>query len=198
MYTEDIKQELPKEALDIIRKQIQQNPRYIELSRKRNEFIKRGNYMMAMKTFEATSKVEDLCKQEYMKVYANEVRLMSDLVKTMSEDDQMLMNIYGNLLCMLVDITEISILNTNQLLHKYHPSYRMDMFDKIAELGEAAKNHVKIYDSVVRDDYHQNLYGDTADKMYELCFNKSKSFINKLQKHSERINKKNRKYNETD
>ena len=40
------------------------------------------------------------------------------------------------------------------------------------------------------DKYYMNLYGDTADKLHDMIINQSKSFVNKIKKHEESVNKK--------
>lgn len=174
-----------KQLEDVVKRELRKNSKYLALEKKYVACVAGRNYVMAMQLRDAMTKIENIVRAEILGRYHKEAEQMRVLVRSMKEDDQMLMNVYGNLLCMLVDILDITIIDTNTLLRKYHPSFHIDMFDKIKQLGKECTMHVKMYDMAVKDEWHQNLYGDTADKMYKMCFNKSKSFINKLAKRAE-------------
>lgn len=167
---------IPDDLKKIIKKKIENNPKYMELARRRSLYIQNGNYMMAMMTSEAMAKVEELIRKHIISEYAADVIKVDTLTKQMNDDDKGKMNTYGNMLSMVVDMFDTLTMETNQLLKKYHPNYRIEMFDKLIELGKEAKMHVKIRDAAVRDKYCIDLYGDTCDKLFEMCYNKSKSF----------------------
>ena len=80
--------------------------------------------------------------------------------------------------------------NLNQLLKKYHPTFRIESFDKVAELSNEASGIVKMLDRYSEDEYYTNTYGTVVDNLFEMCFNKAKSFIGKIKKNEERANKK--------
>jgi hypothetical protein len=182
---------LPKDVAEEIKKKLVHEPKYMELARKRAEFARNGNYVLAMQTFDAMKKVEQIVTQEYAKRYMYEVVRVQDLISSMEEEDRDLMNAYGAMLSIVADMFDTLIMDANQLLNKYHADYRIEMFDKLAKLGKEAKKQVQLLDNAKTEDkYYINLYGDTCDKTYEMTLNKSKSFINKMKKHEESVNKK--------
>lgn len=67
------------------------------------------------------------------------------------------------------------------------------MFDKLQELANEARSHVRLIDGYENSDYYYNLYGDSADKLKDLIVNKGKSFVNKLKAYEERTKKKIKK-----
>ena len=77
----------------------------------------------------------------------------------------------------------------NQLLKKYHPTYRIETFDQVVELGKEARERVKMLDNYAKDTYYTNTYGTTVDKLFEMVFNKVKSFISKIKKREENAKK---------
>ena len=64
------------------------------------------------------------------------------------------------------------------------------MFDKLKALGAEAKSFLRMLDNSNPDQFYLNLFGDTVDKLYEMSFNKARSFVNKLRKHEESVSKK--------
>lgn len=185
---------LPKDLAEAIRYRTTTHPKYIELARKRAAFVRNGNYALAMQTFQAMKKVEDIIIQESIKSYTKEVVRVEELIRSMPEDDRLMMNAYGSMLSMVADMFDALIMDVNQLLNKYHADYRIEMFDKLAQLGKEAKRQVSVLDNArTEDTYYTNLYGDTCDKIYEMTLNKCKSFINKMTKHEESVKKKSKK-----
>ena len=66
-------------------------------------------------------------------------------------------------------------------LKKYHPDYRIEMFDKVSECGKAAKAQVDFM-SKSTDMVYQCAFAEDADKITEMVRNKVKAFIRKLKR----------------
>lgn len=186
-------EELPKEIVDGMMSKIHKHPRYIGLSQKKAMYLKNGNYFLAMETAKAMEKIVKECLAEYIKHYEGECKKVNELTDSMTDEDRDTMAALGNSIIMMADCLETICMDCNELLHKYHPNFRIEMFDKLVELANEARSHVRLIDGYENSDYYYNLYGDSADKLKDLIVNKGKSFVNKLKAYEERTNKKNRK-----
>ena len=108
----------------------------------------------------------------------------------MNEEDKDLMSAYGNAIIMIADCLETICMDTNNMLQKYHPNFRIEMFDKLNELAKEARNHVRLIDGYENSEYYYNLFADVSDNMREMIVNKGRSFCNKLKAYEKRTNKK--------
>ena len=179
-------QDLPKELANELVKKARQHDSYIKLMNRRNDYIKTGQYFLAMQTYNAMVEVEETILKVYIENYTSEVKMLTELTSSMQEEDKDMMNALGSLLTMLADMLETAVSDSNQLLNKYHPDYRIEMFDKLVQLGKEARNHVRLLDLARPHKYYTDLYGETTDKLYELSINKAKSFVNKLNKYEKK------------
>lgn len=177
-----------------LRKQIIAKVRNTEeykiLEDKKNKLYLSFRFAEANKVIKMMKEVEERCINKYIKHYAYETKKVSELIDVMTEEDRDRMNTYGNMLIMVCDIVETANIEMNQLLKKYHPTFRIESFDKVAELSNEASGIVKMLDRYSEDEYYTNTYGTVVDNLFEMCFNKAKSFIGKIKKNEERANKK--------
>lgn len=182
--------DLTKEQLDDIRVKIRANKDYQKYVTKRAEHLRRGEMAQAMRVTKMMDEVERKAMHYYIAEAQRYKAKVNDLVKTMPEADQDLMCIYGDALVFLADVLESLVIEVNQILGRTHPDFRIEMFDRLVELGKEAKKHVRMIDYHEEDIYYTNLYGDTADKLNAMIVNQSKSFVNKIRRHEESVNKK--------
>lgn len=185
-------EDLPKEIVDGMMSKIYKHPKYIELSRKKAMYLKNGNYFLAMEASKAMEKIVKECLANYIKHYEGECKKVNELTDSMTDEDRDMMAALGNSIVMMADCLETICMDCNELLHKYHPNFRIEMFDKLQELANEARSHVRLIDGS-NSDYYYNLYGDSADKLKDLIVNKGKSFVNKLKAYEERTQKKIKK-----
>ena len=99
----------------------------------------------------------------------------------MSEEDREEINVLTNSIIMLCDLVETFTMDCNEILKKYHPDYRIEMFDKVSECGKAAKAQVDFM-SKSTDMVYQCAFAEDADKITEMVRNKVKAFIRKLKR----------------
>lgn len=185
--------DLTKEQLDDIRAKILANKDYQKYVAKRAEHLRRGEMAQAMRVTKMMDEVERKAMHYYIAEANRYKAKVNDLIKTMSEEDQDLMCVYGDALVFLADVLESLVIEVNQILGRTHPDFRIEMFDRLVELGKEAKKHVRLLDYHEEDTYYVNLYGDTADKLNTMIVNQSKSFVSKIRKHEESVNKKARR-----
>lgn len=186
-------EDLPREVKNGIMKRVHEHPKYISLAETKAMYIRMGNYMLAMQVSKSMADIETECLEAYIRNYEDDVKKVSELTDCMSREDKEYITALGNSLVMLADVLETLTIETNELLKKYHPSYRVEMFDTLNNLATEAKSHVRKLDEYKSDVFYTNLYGDTVDKLTDMIINKGKSFTRKVKQHyakqSETLNK---------
>ena len=68
---------------------------------------------------------------------------MQSLMSDMSPEDREYINTCTNAIILICDMIETFTMDFNQVLKKYHPDYRLEMYDKIMQVGKEAKAHVQ-------------------------------------------------------
>lgn len=182
--------DIPQDVRTKILETLSTHPEYKKLVTLRNQALMEGRPIKAMELRSSMASLEDAVYEEYLKQWNGEIREMEELCQSMTEEDLDMMNAYGNAVIMLADVLESLVMDTNQLLKKYHPDFRLEAFDKLNQLAKEAGNHVRMLDRYSDDRFYTNTYCDTSDKLYDMIIKKSKSFINKMKKHEEKTNKK--------
>lgn len=181
---------LSEKFIEELRKKIRKSKEYSTLEKRRSELLLSFRFVEANHLTKAMREIEDKSIKTYIDNLESESKSVRELTDSMTEEDRDTMNIYGNMLVMLCDLMESTSINMNSLLKKYHPTYRVTTFDQVVELGKEARERVRMLDSYSSDTYYTNTYGTTADKLYEMVFNKVKSFISKIKSREERSKNK--------
>lgn len=182
---------LPKEVIDELKKEIRKHRQYKVLQERKNMFVVNQNYALAMQTQEMIDRFEKNHLDECVRIYLDSVKNVGEMVKGMNKDDMDMMCAYGYSVVMLADSLDTILMEIDQLMKRYYPDYKIHAFDKLKELGKESKNCLSLVEGLGGNDpYYMNLYGDSADKLTEMIVNKAKSFLNKVNRHEESINKK--------
>ena len=180
---------ITKELRDEVLRRVRTSPQYMRLSAAYQQFRTTGNWMQASIVCKKMKSIEDVAFEEIIKHYKHERVEMSDIISPMSKEDRATMNTYANCMMMISDVIHNMIMDMNSLVKKYNPDMKVISFNDLESLSNEAKKHVLAFDGTYKDDYVTNLFGTTADKLYEMIFNKAKSFVTKVGKHAEEINK---------
>lgn len=85
----------------------------------------------------------------------------------------------------VADLLEYSIMDLNQILHRYAPEQTFHAFDRMNVLLSEAQTFVRFLGSSTSMDF-QTDFADTADDVAELILNKVTKFA---RRHSEKINR---------
>lgn len=183
-------QDIPQDILKQMREAIRLTDKYQQMNQVKVELMKRGLYAQAAIEAKKLQKLENQILEQWVKNFEGETKKIKELKHGMSEEDIDHMNVCCNMLIMICDMLETCSSELNQLLQKYHPTYRIETFDKVNALGKEAKNKVRLLDPYNSDTYYTNTYGTYADNLFEMCYNKAKSFIGKLKKREEKLKSK--------
>lgn len=103
----------------------------------------------------------------------------------MSEDDQDRMSVNANMIIMLADILEMCCIEINEIVQKYQPEYRIEMFDDMEKLAKSCYEQIRFMWKNT-DDYYQSTFSYEADNVRKMIVNKVKSLLRKVYEHKER------------
>ena len=178
---------IPDEQMQDILARIKNSTDYQKYVKKRAEHIRRGEMAQAMRVAKMMEQLEQRSIKYYIQSYYRHKEKVNDLLAVMPDKDQDMMAAYGDAIVMLSDVLETLIVETNQLLNKYHPEFQIEMFDKLAELSNEAKKQVRMLDTQSYSDAYMSLYGITTDKLTNMVINQAKSFVSKVKSNAERL-----------
>lgn len=181
--------DLPPDVVEQMREAIRKEPQMQSLQQKKLQALKAYNYVEVSRLAKLLKDVENRVINNYLANYKGQSERMDSLLTDMSEEDRESMNVYTNAIIFLCDMIETLASDSDQILKKYHPDYNLEMFDKITQLGQEAKNHVKFM-SDNTDMVYQVTFADKADDISELLMNKVKAFIRRLRNKKPNINLK--------
>lgn len=130
-------------------------------------------------------KMHDYQKREYdklVKVYTSKVRTIDGITASMKPEDKKTFDALTNGLIMISDVLQLMVGNIQSLYNKYNNESRISSFDELTALSEAARKKVSAFDCAYGSDRRAIVFGDMCDDLYELIYNKAKSFCNKAER----------------
>lgn len=174
--------DLPKEVKDKLLERLESNPSVAKLRNEYRAALGRRNYITAtMLLMRIDEEKVKLLKECYSK-YEGEVVKVGDIRSRMKNEDFEEIVVQTNAIVMCCDIIEILVMDFEQIYHKYEPTGKVIMYDKLIELGKAAKEHVRMLNGRI-DDFYLCNFGDTSDDMHDMLVNKVKKLIRKVDEH---------------
>lgn len=178
--------DLPEDVVEKMRQAIQEDPQMIALKDKHLAYIRSRQYAKAIDLKHKMKRIEDRVIREYLENYEGEAESMASLMVEMSPEDRDIINTCTNAIILICDMIETFTMDFNEVLKKYHPDYRLEMYDKIMQVGKEAKAHVKFM-SECTGNLYQCSFADSADDVTELVRNKARSIIRKVKGKEERV-----------
>lgn len=166
---------LPLHLQRDIEHELNTNPTVIKYRQAQQEYQKRGKYLEAIKIAKMLAAVEEGVKRGLFAKYER----VGDMYKGMEKEDIEKVGIACNTIIMLSDIIETQVMEMNQVVKKYHPYSRIEMYDKFAELGEAAKEQLAFM-TRWSNNLYQIKFGDVADDLTEIITNKVRKLLRQV------------------
>lgn len=173
--------DLPADVVERMRGIINADSRMVELRRKHAFLLREHCYMEAVGLKQKIEGIERKVINDYLAEYKGQAESMDNLMREMSDEDRDEISVLTNCVIFLCDMVETFTMDCDAILKKYHPDYRIEMFDKIAECGKAAKEQVEFMSRNTGLAYQTAFAGD-ADKITEMVRNKARSFVRKLKR----------------
>ena len=173
----DVK-DLPKELLDKLRSTFDADPKVREMCVQQQMLMRTGKYDAAL---DVARRIEFLFNRvvfEYLDSAKEEVEQV-EIAKTDMplEDKEDLMR--HLLVCfMCADIIESSVIDMDDLLHRYDKNMYMEMFNDIRQVMQMSKEKLKYLQE--NSGYMKDLvWGEKCDNMYEMMLSKAGAIMRK-------------------
>ena len=161
---------------------------YQKLQAKHKECLRQHDYLGAIKWAKIIEEVQVRVVREVVRQQAREIENVVVLMKSMSEEDQMKLSISLNLILFCIDQIDFHITEANEIIHKYHPDCKLEMYDKLNAEGKEIKEHMRFIGKHESTEL-QIIFSDIADNLTEMLVNKVKSYIRKRKAKNEAYEK---------
>lgn len=176
--SEDIDKEtgLPVGLLDRWVEEIKREKPWQKLNRQYCEILLHGNIVRAsqlkadMRTY-VRQRVNEKIRQ-----LGQVTREAADIQRAMTPDDAYAFSVASDKILLAADTLETSIMDLQQLLHKYAPDSDIIQFNRLDEVLRLAREQLRFMAAHVDMDY-QTRFADTADDLQELIDNKVRSMV---------------------
>lgn len=186
--------DIPQELMSKIRQSFEVEPRIRELRVQQQMFMRTGKYDVALALAQQIDVLFNRVVFEYLENAGNEVEKVDIATMNMSLSDKEDMMRHLLVCFMCADIIESSVVDMDDILHRYDKNTYMEMFNDIRQVMSMAKEKLKYMQQ--NSGYMKDLvWGEKCDNMYMLMRNKAKSIMNKRKndpnwgKNTERFNK---------
>lgn len=168
---------LPLHLQQDIETEINRNPSVIRYREAQRDYQRRGKFLEAMKIGRMLAEVEEGVKNGMMVKQEK----MGNLYKSMTPEDVEKVNTACNIIIMLSDIIETQVIDMNQVVKKYNPGYRVEMYDRFVQVGKEAKEQLA-YMAKWTNNLFQIKFGDVADDLTEMITNKVRKLLRQCAK----------------
>lgn len=187
--------DIPQELMSKIRQSFESEPKVRELRVQQQMFMRTGKYDSALALAQQIDVLFNRVVYEYLDNAGNEVEKVDIATMNMSlSDKEDLMR--RLLVCfMCADIIESSVVDMDDILHRYDKNMYMEMFNDIRQVMSMAKEKLRYMQQ--NSGYMKDLvWGEKCDNMYELMLSKAGSIMRKMKsdpnwgKNMEKFNEK--------
>jgi len=170
--------DLPKEVLARIREEFEANPTVQDMRMQQQMCVMQGRLSEALGLAKKLEILYNRCVGQYMRETEEELEHI-DLknVGLSNEDFESVIRLV--LVCfMCADIIETSVLDMNDILHRYDKTMNIELFNDIRQLMAMSKAKLKYLQE--NGNYMKGLvWADKCDDMYEMMKNKAKAIMKK-------------------
>ena len=186
--------DIPQELMSKIRESFEAEPKVRELRVQQQMLMRTGKYADALALAQQVDLLFNRVVYEYLENARNEVEQVEVATLDMPiKDKEDLMK--RLLVCfMCADIIESSVIDMDDILHRYDKNTYMEMFDDIRQVMSMAKEKLRYIQQ--NSGYMKDLvWGEKCDNMYDMMLSKAGSIMRKMKsdpnygKNGERFNK---------
>lgn len=181
---------LPQELIEGVYKTINENAHYKKLKESYEYCHKKGDYLQAMLASKKIKEYEAKALEAELKSYKFKKAISERIVDSMSEEDRKELNVLGSSMVIVVNVLDALMINVQRVVEKYG-NIKVTNFVKLQESLKETRALIPHFDSCLNNEKASYLLGTMSDNLYEMTYNKAKSYITKLKKHEEYTNKKN-------
>ena len=170
--------DLPQELLARIREELEANPTVHDMRVQQQMCVMQGRLSEALSLAKKLEMLYNRCVSAYMQETKEELERI-DLKKAGLSDKDLESVMRLVLVCfMCADIIETSVMDINDILHRYDKTMNIELFNDIRQLMSMSKAKLKYLQE--NGDYMKGLvWGDRCDDMYEMMKNKAGAIMKK-------------------
>lgn len=170
--------DLPQELLSKIREQFYATPKVRQMEVTRQMFLRNGNLTAALAMAQDIETLYNKCVYEYMEQNKEQVEQVEIAKAEMSIDDkeELMRRLLVCFMC--ADIIESSVIDMDDILHRYDKNMYMEMFNDIRQVMQMSKEKLKYLQE--NSGYMKDLvWGEKCDDMYEMALSKAGAIMRK-------------------
>lgn len=170
--------DLPKEVLARIREEFEANEEVHDMRVQQQMYVMQGRLSEALGLAKKLEMLYTRCVAQYMRETEEELEHI-DLKDVGLSDADMESVMRLVLVCfMCSDIIETSVMDMNDILHRYDKDLNIELFNDIRQLMSMSKAKLKYLQE--NGDYMKGLaWADKCDDMFEMMKNKAKAIMRK-------------------
>ena len=171
--------DIPQELMSKIRESFEAEPKVRELRVQQQMLMRTGKYADALALAQQVDLLFNRVVYEYLENAENEVEKIDIATMEMPiKDKEELMK--RLLVCfMCADIIESSVIDMDDILHRYDKNTYMEMFNDIRQVMSMAKEKLRYMQQ--NSGYMKDLvWGEKCDNMYEMMLSKAGSIMRKM------------------
>lgn len=187
--------DIPQELMSKIRQSFEAEPKVRELRVQQQMFMRTGKYADALALAQQIDVLFNRVVYEYLENAGNEVEKVDIATMNMplSDKEDLMRHLLVCFMC--ADIIESSVVDMDDILHRYDKNTYMEMFNDIRQVMSMAKEKLRYMQQ--NSGYMKDLvWGEKCDNMYELMLSKAGSIMRKMKsdpnwgKNMEKFNEK--------
>ena len=170
--------DVPKELLDKIKERFEADPRVRELRVQQQMYIRQGKYKAALALAQDIEILYNKCVYEYLEEADKQVEQIdvSDMDMPIEDKEQMMQLLLVCFMC--ADMLETSIIDMDDVLHRYDKDMHMEMFNDLRDVLRMSKEKLKFLQE--NSGYMKDLvWADNCDNLYEMAKNKAGAIMRK-------------------
>ena len=186
--------DIPQELMSKIRQSFEAEPKVRELRVQQQMLMRTGKYDAALALAKQVDVLFNRVVYEYLENASNEVEKVdiATIEMPIKDKEELMKRLLVCFMC--ADIIESSVIDMDDILHRYDKNTYMEMFDDIRQVMSMAKAKLRYMQQ--HSGYMKDLvWGDKCDDMYAMMVSKAGSIMRKMKsdpnygKNGEKFNK---------
>ena len=170
--------DIPQELMSKIRQSFESEPKVRELRVQQQMLMRTGKYDAALALAQQVDVLFNRVVFEYLENAENEVEKIDIATMEMPTGDKEDLMRHLLVCFMCADIIESSVIDMDDLLHRYDKNMYMEMFNDIRQVMEMSKEKLKYLQE--NSGYMKDLvWGEKCDNMYDMMLSKAGAIMRK-------------------
>lgn len=186
--------ELPQELLDKIKATFEAEPKVRQLRVQQQMLMRTGKYQDALDVAKYIETLYNECVYNYVTESENQVEKVdvASINMPLADKEELMKRLLVCFMC--ADIIESSVIDMDDILHRYDKTMFMEMFNDMRQVMSMAKSKLQYMQE--NSGYMKDLvWGEKCDNMYAMMLSKAGSIMRKMKnapdygKNTEKFNK---------